>query len=190
MQNSNERSENMQKFKRVLAFLLSFIMMVSSVNLTSALTVSAAEETEAQEVSLTNVALNDGVTVYTSSNNSNSSIIVDGNTSYQWSKSNRISFLDVAYNGGSSAQDEDGYYYKDGTYVIVDLGNSYLIDSLTIYDFQNLASGPRDYIYDVSLCNDEDFTVENQALANWTYIGTPEKGSDTCITDFELSDKW
>ena len=179
----------MQKFKRVLAFLLSFIMMVSSVNLTSALTVSAAEETEAQEVSLTNVALNDGVTVYTSSNNSNSSIIVDGNTSYQWSKSNRISFLDVAYNGGSSAQDEDGYYYKDGTYVIVDLGNSYLIDSLTIYDFQNLASGPRDYIYDVSLCNDEDFTVENQALANWTYIGTPEKGSDTCITDFELSDK-
>ena len=35
----------MQKFKRVLAFLLSFVMIVSSVNLTSVLTVNAAEDT-------------------------------------------------------------------------------------------------------------------------------------------------
>ena len=38
----------MRKFKRVLAFLLSFVMIISSVNLTSALTVNAAEDTETQ----------------------------------------------------------------------------------------------------------------------------------------------
>ena len=38
----------MQKFRRVLAFLLSLVIMVSSVNLTSALTVHAEEDTETQ----------------------------------------------------------------------------------------------------------------------------------------------
>ena len=131
-----------------------------------------------------NVALHK--TVYATSSNNCEPLLVDGDTKYQWELKHPIDFLDVNYDGKTSKLTPDGYYYKEEAHIIVDLGASYLLDSFTVYDLQNLTAGPRDYLFDLSLCNDADFTVENQANANWTLVGSPEKGSDTCITNIRL----
>ena len=171
----------MQKFRRILAFLLSFIMIVSSINLNSALIVNAAEDTETQEVVLTNVALNDGVTVYTSSSNNKNSIIVDGSTKYKYVTDGKPAFLDVYYgtdmkNGTDVAIDETGYYYSDDAYIIVDLGNAYLIDSFIIYDFEREV-GVRDYIYDVSVSEDGE---------TWVKVAEKPAGTGLYVMNFEL----
>ena len=69
------------------------------------------------------------------------------------------------------------------------MGKEYVIDSLKIFDFNNLSSPERDYTYSVSVCNDPSFSLENEEDASWTYIGTTPKGLSTCITDFSLKEK-
>ena len=118
------------------------------------------------------------------------SLIVDGDTRYEYTaKTNVIPFLDVKFIGDETPQDEDGYYYHEPAYVIVDLGASYVIDSLKIFDFDNTTQVARDYTYSVALSNDENFSVANYNDANWIEVGRTPKGARTCVTDFDLSEK-
>ena len=147
------------------------------------------DEAQPAAGTVTNVALGKTVYVYPSASGA-TSLIVDGDARYEYTaKTNVIPFLDVAFNGESTPLDADGYYYREDAYVIVDLGEPYLIDSLTIYDFDNTTQPDRDYMYSVALCNDEDFTIATQNDANWNYVGRTPKGLATCVTDFNVEQK-
>ena len=164
----------MQKFKRVLAFLLSLVMIVSSVNVTSVLSVNAAEDTETTEFVIENVAVNNSAaTVTTNPSVSNGTRIIDGDTKYQYVTQGARGYIDM---GGFTTQDENAYNYRDGSYILLDLGDTYLIDSLAIYDFEREV-GVRDYIYDVSVSEDGE---------TWVKVAEKPAGTGLYVMNFEL----
>ena len=166
--------------KRLFLMTLSLMMILSCITF---------QHHVYADTSLENVALNKSVYVYPSASG-DPQLIVDGDTRYEYTrKTNVIPFLDVAFDGSNSLQDENEYYYREDSYVIVDLGASYVLDSLKIFDFDNTSATARDYTYSVALCNDETFTIENQADANWVHVGRTPTGLRTCVTDFNLSQK-
>ncbi len=168
--------------RKMITICLSFVLMISGCFMN--LDIIKAQQT------LENLALDQVVYTYPATSDSDKQIIVDGDKRYEYNRNgNKIPFLDVPYEGASTPLDENQYYYKEDAYIIVDLGASYLIDSLKIYDFMNSSSNKRDYSYSVSLSNDESLSIDNQESGEWTYIGRTLDGLDTCITDFNLPDK-
>ena len=150
---------------------------------------SKDDSVQPQLGTVTNIALGKSVHVYPSASGA-TSLIVDGDTRYEYARNtNVIPFLDVAFNGEETPLDADEYYYREDAYVIVDLQEPHVIDSFTIYDFDNTTSPDRDYMYSVAVSNDPNFDLANQNEAEWTYIGRTPKGLTTCITDFDLEQK-
>lgn len=141
-----------------------------------------ASKVYGMESELVNVARNEGVKVYTNPSVKNASVIVDGDTKYQYVTQGARGYIDLVFK--PNQVDENGYNYMDGAYVIVDLGAAYSIDSLKIYDFEREQTGKtRDYIYDVLFSNDADFDIDFEYNVNWTKIGEKPAGTGKYVTD-------
>lgn len=135
-----------------------------------------------------NVALNKGV--YTNPNDNKKGFLTDGNNALKYETDNNLlknQYLDLTF-GADMKTDAEGYNYNDNHYIIVDLGKTYLMDSFVIYDFERQL-GERDYVYTLSVSNDEIDDLANQASANWYEVGSKPRGTTIYKMDYDLSRK-
>ena len=124
--------------------------------------------------------------VYTNPSNGSASLLTNGDSRYQYvSQGATNSFIGLRLN----SLDGDGYHYQDGTYIIVDLGASYVIDTFDIYEFDREAGYVRDYLYDISVCNDASLDIANQANANWSQVYHKESNPGQAYTKVDLASK-
>lgn len=166
--------------KTILVSVVSFAILITNC-LTNLSAVYAKEE-------LVNVALNDGVQVYTNPSVKNGNVIVDGDTKYQYVTQGARNFIDLSFQNESlnstMKQDENGYNYNTDAYVIVDLGKAHLLNSLKVYDFEREGGFQRDYIYDVFVSNDPDFDIGFEYNVNWQKVGAKAANTEKYVMEF------
>ena len=170
--------------RKAVALFVSFaIIATNMVSVNNQSLIHAQDE-------LVNVALNEGVQVYTKPNVNNGKNIVDGDTRYQYVTQGARNYIDLSFKDSSldktMEQDENGYYYNSDAYIIVDLGKTYSLSSLKVYDFEREGGFERDYIYDIYVSNDPDFDIDFEYNVNWQKVGSKEPNSGKYVTEFAL----
>ena len=181
--------KGMKRKKKSTSYLLKILLIICMVcSIFSSIGLINQKNIFGIESNLINVARNDEVKVYTNPKVENSNVIVDGDTRYQYVTQSARNYIDLSF-GKDNKVDKNGYNYMEGSYIIVDLGASYLIDSLKIYDFEREGGMIRDYIYDVSFSNDSDFDIDLLYNVNWQKIGEKSAETGKYVTDIKPTTK-